>query len=98
MEEFIPKRYRNYVTINVRLTSKHKKYLENIPSFLKERPRALVADILDKISRVTGEMGSSVKESVNTTFTVKSASDNTKYHTFYFGDNVNFCNYMQGTQ
>ena len=45
MEKFIPKRYRNYVTINVRLTSKHKKYLENIPSFLKERPRALFAEL-----------------------------------------------------
>ena len=33
IEEFIPKLYRNYVTMNVRFTSKHKKYLENIPSF-----------------------------------------------------------------
>ena len=91
IEEFIAKLYRNYVTMNARFTSKHKKYLENIPSFLKDHPRALVTDILDKISTVTDEMRSSVKETVNNTFTVKSASDNIKYHTVYFGDNVNFC-------
>ena len=91
IEEFIPKLYRNYVTMNVRFTSKHKKYLENIPSLLKNRKRALVTDILDKISRVTDEMRSSDEESVNNTFMVKSASDNTKYHTVYFGDNVNVC-------
>ena len=77
--------------MNVRFPSKHKKYLENMPSFLKDRPRALVTDILDKVSRVTDEMRSSVEESVNNTFMVKSASDNNKYHTVYFGDDVNFC-------
>ena len=39
-------------------TSKHKKYLENIPFSLKDRPRALLTDIFDKISRVTDEMRS----------------------------------------
>ena len=48
IEEFIPKLYRNYVTVNVRFTSEHKKYLEKMPSFVKDRPRALVTDILDK--------------------------------------------------
>ena len=51
----------------------------------------MVSDILDEISRVTNEMRSSVEESNNNTFMVKSASDNTNYHTVYFGDNVNFC-------
>ena len=51
----------------------------------------MVSDILDEISRVTDEMRSSVEESDNNTFMVKSASDNTNYHTVYFGDNVNFC-------
>ena len=54
IEEFIPKLYRNYVTMNVRSTSKQKKYLENIPSFLKDRPRALVTDVLDKIIQSYG--------------------------------------------
>ena len=54
IEEFIPKLYRNYVTMNVRSTSKQKKYLENIPSFLKDRPRALVTDFLDKIIQSYG--------------------------------------------
>ena len=90
IEGFIPKFYRNYVTINVRFALKHKKYLENIPSFRKDCPRVLVTDILDKISRLTDEMRSSVEESVNNAFTVKSASDNTKYHTVCFGDDVNF--------
>ena len=51
----------------------------------------MVSDILDEISRVTDEMRSSVEESNNNTFMVKSASDNTNYHTVCFGDNVNFC-------
>ena len=89
IEGFIPKFYRNYVTINVRF-AKHKKYLENIPSFRKDCPRVLVTDILDKISRLTDEMRSSVEERVNNAFTVKSASDNTKYHTVCFGDDINF--------
>ena len=89
IEGFIPKFYRNYVTINVRF-AKHKKYLENIPSFRKDCPRVLVTDILDKISRLTDEMRSSVEESVNNAFTVKSLSDNTKYHTVCFGDDINF--------
>ena len=36
-------------------------------------------------------MRSSVEKSINNSFMVKSASDNTKYHTVYFGVNVNFC-------
>ena len=78
IEEFILKLYRNYVTMTLRFISKHKKYLENIPSFLKDRPRALVTDILDKISRATDEMRSSVEESIKNIFMVKSASDNSK--------------------
>ena len=78
--------------MNVRFTSKHKKYLENMPSFLKDQPGTLVTDILDKISRVTDEMRSSVEESINNTLMVKSGSDNNKYHTVYFGDNVNVFN------
>ena len=77
--------------MNVRFTSKHKKYLENIPSFLKDCSRALVTGILDKISSVMDEMRSSLEESINNTFMVKSASDNTKYYIVYFGDNVDFC-------
>ena len=93
IEEFILKLYKNYVTMTLRFISKHKKYLENIPSFLKDRPRALVTDILDKISRATDEMRSSVEESIKNIFMVKSASDNSKYHTVYFGGNVNFCSW-----
>ena len=78
IEEFILKLYRNYVTMTLRFISKHKKYLENIPWFLKDRPRALVTDILDKISRATDEMRSSVEESIKNIFMVKSASDNSK--------------------
>ena len=43
-EEFIPKLHRNYVKMNVRFTSKHKKYLENILPFFKDRSRAWVTD------------------------------------------------------
>ena len=77
--------------MNVRFTSKQKKYLENIPSFLKDRQRVFVTDILDEISRVTDEMRSSVEESNNNTFMVKSTSVDTKSHAVYFGDNGNFC-------
>ena len=75
--------YQNFTGItNVRFISKHKKYLKNIPSFPKHRPRALVTDILDKISRVMDEMRSTVKKSINNTSTVKSAPDNmTLFHT-----------------
>ena len=76
-EEFIPKLYRNYLTMNARFTSKHKKYLGNIQPFLKDRPRALVTDILEKLSRVTDEVRYSVEESNNNAFMVKYASDNT---------------------
>ena len=48
IEKFIPKLYRNFVTMNLKLTSKHKKYLENISLFLRNRPRSSVTDILDK--------------------------------------------------
>ena len=40
---------------------------------------------------VTDEMRSSVEEYNNNAVMVKSASDSTKYHTDYFGYNVNFC-------
>ena len=55
-----------------------------MPSFPKDRPRALVTDILDKISRVMDEMRSTVEKSINNTSTVKSAPDNmTLFHTIY---------------
>ena len=71
--------------MNIRFLSKDKKYLENIPLFLlKDRPRALVTDILDQISRATDEMRPSVGGSNNNSSMVKSVSDNTKYHDCMF--------------
>ena len=60
LEEFIPKLYQNYVSLNVRYTSKHKKYVEGVPHFLCDCPCQLVLDLLDKIEKVTEEMKSSI--------------------------------------
>lgn len=54
-------RYERYVELKVLYSSGHKKYDENIPYYLHNRPKIIVDDLLKKTAKVTPEMQSSVK-------------------------------------
>ena len=61
IESFLPKLYEKYVEFNVKFTSGYKKYQESIPESLHNRPRFIVQNMLEKMSKVTSSMISSVK-------------------------------------
>ena len=61
IESFLPKLYEKYVELNVKFTSGYKKYQESIPESLHNRPRFIVQNMLEKMSKVTSSMISSVK-------------------------------------
>ena len=61
IESFLPKLYEKYVELNVKFTSGYKKYQESIPESLHNSPRFIVQNMLEKMSKVTSSMISSVK-------------------------------------
>ena len=61
IESVLPKLYEKYVELNVKFTSGYKKYQESIPESLHNRPRFIVQNMLEKMSKVTSSMISSVK-------------------------------------
>ena len=92
IETFLPKIFERYVEQNVRYTSGFKKYNVSIPSFLKNKPKVLVIDLLGKMDKVTSDMIDSVKSWTDNAFTVKS-SDFTSNKSFIvdFGSDETFC-------
>ena len=61
IEEFLPRRYKRYVEMNVFYSSGFKKYQSEIPSYLWNRPKIIVDDILKKMGMVSPEMITSIK-------------------------------------
>ena len=56
IEEFLPRRYERYVEMNVQFSSGFKKYQNEIPSYLWNRPKIIVEDILNKMKQVSPAM------------------------------------------
>ena len=54
--EFLPRRYERYVEMNVQFSIGFKKYQNEIPSYLWNRPRITVEDILNKMKQVSPAM------------------------------------------
>ena len=61
IESFLPKLYEKYVELNVKFNSGYKKYQDPIQKSLHNRPRFIVQNMLEKMSKVTSSMISSVK-------------------------------------
>ena len=61
IEEFLARRYERYVETNVQFSSGFKKYQNEIPSYLWNRPRIVVEDILNKMKQVWPAMIESVQ-------------------------------------
>ena len=92
IETFLPKLYERYVEQNVRFTSGFKKYHTSIPYFLKDKPKVLVTDLLQKMDKVTTEMIDSVKVWTDNTFTVHSSDiSSDKSFIVDFGNEDTFC-------
>ena len=93
IKDFIPRRYESYIEKNVRYTSGFKKYEENIPSHLHNRPRWLVVDILNKQQLVTESSIHSVKFVDENQFSVEGDQISSTEKAIYlvdFGDDDNF--------
>ena len=93
IKDFIPRRYESYIEKNVRYTSGFKKYEENIPPHLRNRPRWLVVDALNKQQLVTESSIHSVKSVGGSKFTVEGdqiASTDKTIYLVDFGDDDNF--------
>ena len=77
IEEFLPNRYERYVEMNVQFSSGFKKYQNEIPSYLWDRSKIIVEDILNKMKQVSPAMIESVQPMPTvpeTTFLVRADS------------------------
>ena len=70
ISKFLPKLYRKYVSLNVKLSFGYKTYAENIPSYLQHKPRSLVTFVLERAQRVYTLMIDSVREQTDGSFEV----------------------------
>ena len=96
IEEFLPRRYERYVEMNVQFSSGFKKYQNEIPSYLWNRPKIIVEDILNKMKQVSPAMIESVQPMPTvpeTTFLVRADSTHgteMKTYCVNFGTKENF--------
>ena len=56
IEKFLPRRYERYIEMNVQFPSDFKKYQKEIPSYLWNRPKFIVEDILNKMKQISPAM------------------------------------------
>ena len=52
IDRFIPKLYEKYVELNVRYTSSYKGYNRNIPSYMHDRQKWIVDDMVEKLGKI----------------------------------------------
>ena len=52
IDRFIPKLYEKYVELNVRYTSSYKGYNRNIPSYMHDRQKWIVDDMVEKLAKI----------------------------------------------
>ena len=72
VERFIPKLYEKYIELNVRFTSGYRKYHESVPSYMHNRPRWIVNDMVGKIGKISGYAVNIKAGSVANTFELES--------------------------
>ena len=56
IDRFIPKLYEKHIDLNVRYTSSYKGYNRNIPSYMHERPKWIVDDMIEKLPKIQEEV------------------------------------------
>ena len=61
IESFLSKLYEKYVELNVKFTSGYKTYQQSIPESLHNLAHFIVQNMLEKMSKVTSSVISSVK-------------------------------------
>jgi len=64
----------------------YRRYNENIPVYLRDRPRGFVQHMKARLEEAKDYTANDVIELDHDTFSVKSQSEPSKYHTVYFGD------------
>ena len=96
IEKFLPGTYERYVEMNVQFSSDFKKYQSEIPSYLSNRSRIILEDILSKMKQVSPAMTESLQPMSTvpkTTFLVRGDSTHgTEMKTYCvdFGTKENF--------
>ena len=56
IDRFISKLYEKYIELNVRYTSSYKGYNRNIPSYMHDRPKWIVDDMIEKLAKIQEEL------------------------------------------
>ena len=56
IDRFIRKLYERYIELNVRYTSSYKRYNRNIASYMHDRPKWIVDDMIDKLAKIQEEV------------------------------------------
>ena len=52
IDRFIPKLYEKHIELNARYTSSYKGYNQNIPSYMHDRPKWIVDDMIEKLAEI----------------------------------------------
>ncbi|XP_078600554.1 uncharacterized protein LOC144875486 [Branchiostoma floridae x Branchiostoma japonicum] len=84
--QFTTNTLRKYTQLNIESSSMYRRYNENIPVYLRDRPRGFVQHMKARLEEAKDYTANDVIELDHDTFSVKSQSEPSKYHTVYFGD------------
>ncbi|XP_034077584.1 uncharacterized protein LOC117549639 [Gymnodraco acuticeps] len=72
--DFLPRTYRKYIELNVKYSSVYRRYNENMPKFLKDRPRSGADHVMSRLTEAQFYEANDVVAKGNGMFHVKSQS------------------------
>ncbi|KAJ4931277.1 hypothetical protein JOQ06_025574 [Pogonophryne albipinna] len=86
--DFLPRTYRKYIELNVNYSSVYRRYNENMPKFLKDRPRSVADHVMSRLTEAQFYEANDVVAKGNGMFHVKSQSHPCTQHNINFGESI----------
>ncbi|XP_033969877.1 uncharacterized protein LOC117480070 isoform X1 [Trematomus bernacchii] len=86
--DFLPRTYRKYIELNVKYSSFYRRYNENMPKFLKDRPRSVADHVMSRLTEAQFYEANDIVAKGNGMFHVKSQSHPCTQHHINFGESI----------
>ncbi|KAK5906491.1 hypothetical protein CgunFtcFv8_002352, partial [Champsocephalus gunnari] len=86
--DFLPRTYRKYIGLNVKYSSVYRRYNENMPAFLKDRPRSVADHVMSRLTEAQCIEANDVVAKGNGMVHVKSQSHPCTQHNINLGESI----------
>ncbi|KAK5927021.1 hypothetical protein CgunFtcFv8_022549 [Champsocephalus gunnari] len=86
--DFLPRTYWKYIELNVKYSSVYRRYNENMPKFLKDRPRSVADHVMSRLTEAQCYEANDIVAKGNGMFHVKSQSHPCTQHNINFGESI----------